>query len=223
MFSSQQIDQFKEICSSFGVNLSDEMIDKFQDYTNLLLDWNQRIHLVSKGDAREDRIIRHVTDSLTIFKAIDIPERANILDLGSGAGFPAIPIKIVRDDVKMTLVESIHKKTLFLQKGIEVLKLNSAELFDGRAEKLADKRDYLGRFDLVTAKALGKLKETMPISMRFLRVGGLMVAYKGTEVVEEIKEINAMEGSRFKKTVRIHIQPFDLLRQLVLVEKVAPN
>jgi 16S rRNA (guanine527-N7)-methyltransferase len=220
MFSPQHIDQFKDICSSFGVNLSNEMVGKFQDYTNLIIDWNKRVHLVSKGDARKDRIIRHFVDSLTIFKAVNIQQGAMIIDIGSGAGFPAIPIKIVRDDVKMTLVESVHKKILFLQKGIDVLKLNSLELFEGRAEDLVEQNDYIGVSELVTLRAVGMLKKNVPLGLRFLKTGGLLVIYGGRERDEEIQKLGLLEEFRFKGAVDVIERSFDINRHLVLIEKV---
>jgi 16S rRNA (guanine527-N7)-methyltransferase len=219
MFSSQQIEQFKEICSSFGVNLSGEMVSNFQDYTKLLLDWNKRIHLVSKRDAREDRIIRHFVDSLAIFKAVNMSQGAKILDIGSGAGFPAIPIKIVRDDVKMTLVESVHKKTLFLQKAIEFLKLNDIELFDGRIEELVDRHDHLEMFDIATVRAVGRLKKIAPIILRLLRLGGLLVIYGSTEEEEKINRLGLKEGFRFKGAVDFIEPSFAINRRLFLIEK----
>jgi len=134
MPSFLQIEQFKRICSSLRIDLSHEMIGKFGSYLALLLDWNRRIHLVSKKDAKSDRIFRHFVDSLSILKVLDLPEEANLLDLGAGAGFPSIPIKIVRQDIRLTLVESIHKKTLFLQKLSQVLELRETSILNQRAE-----------------------------------------------------------------------------------------
>jgi 16S rRNA (guanine527-N7)-methyltransferase len=219
MFSSQQIEQLKEICSSFGVNLSHEMISKFQDYTKLLLDWNKRIHLVSEGDAKEDRIIRHLIDSLSVFKAVNIPQEAKIIDIGSGAGFPAIPIKIVRDDVKMTLVESVRKKMLFLRKAIDILKFPSAEMFDGRAEELVDWSDNFEMFDIATVRAVGRLKKIAPIILRFLRLGGVLVIYGSTEKEEKIHKLGLTEGFRLKGAVDFIEQSFHIKRRLLLIEK----
>ena len=220
MFSSQELGQFKRICSSFGVNLSQEMISKFQAYISLLLEWNKRIHLVSKKDAKSDRILRHFVDSLFIFKAIDLQKDTNLLDLGAGAGFPSIPIKIVRNDVKMTLVESIHKKTLFLQKLSESLKLQRISILNQRAEKLVDHANFENKFDLVTAKALGRLKDTVRLSMAFLKTGGLLVAYKGRGVRREIEEIGSLKDCQIRDVAKVEIPPMDLLRWLVVIEKV---
>ncbi len=199
------------------------MIEKFQAYTALLLEWNKRIHLVSKRDATGDRILRHFVDSLSIFKAIDIPKQANVLDLGAGAGFPSIPIQIVREDVRLTLVESIHKKTLFLQKLTQVLKLANSLILNQRAEELAHQSNLKEKFDLVVAKAMGKLKDVITLSMPFLKKGGVLLAYKGRGVKREIEEIGSPKDCRIKDVAKIEIPEMDLSRWLVLVEKVAKN
>jgi len=195
------------------------MIEKFQVYMALLQEWNKRIHLVSKRDASKDRILRHFVDSLSVFKILDVPKDANLLDLGAGAGFPSIPIKIVREDIRLTLVESIHKKTLFLQKLNQVLKLQRISILNQRAEKLADQPDLKERFDLVVAKALGNFKDVIGLSMPFLKVGGLLLAYKGKNVKREIKEISSLKDCLIKDVVKIEILEMDLLRWLVMVEK----
>ncbi|MGB7062252.1 MAG: 16S rRNA (guanine(527)-N(7))-methyltransferase RsmG [Candidatus Zixiibacteriota bacterium] len=219
MFSPQQITQFKRICSSFGIGLSDGMVDKFKVYTGLLLEWNQRMHLVSKGDAKPDRILRHFVDSLCILKAIDIPKGAKLLDLGSGAGFPGIPIKIVRDDIQLTLVESIRKKNLFLRKLSESLRLEGINIVNQRAEELADHPDFREKFDLVTAKAVGKLKDIVGLSVPFLKTGGLLVVYKGKELKKEIEETTSLKEFRIRDVTRIKVPEMDLLRWVVVVKR----
>jgi 16S rRNA (guanine527-N7)-methyltransferase len=220
IFSPFETKQFKKICSSLQINLSDQMMEKFQVYTALLLEWNKRIHLVSKKDAKSNRILRHFVDSLSIFKAIDVPKDANFLDLGAGAGFPSIPIKIVREDIRLTLVESIHKKTLFLQKLTRVLKFQDISILNQRAEQLANQPDLKRRSDLVVAKAMGRLKDTIGLSMPFLKTGGLFLAYKGKGVKKEIDETTSLKDCRIKDVVKIEIPEMNLFRWLVVIEKV---
>jgi 16S rRNA (guanine527-N7)-methyltransferase len=196
MFSSREIDLFRRICSSFGIDLSEEMVDKFKAYTALLLEWNRRMHLVSKRDADPCRILRHFVDSLSIFKAIDIPKGANLLDLGSGAGFPGAPIKIARSDVQLTLIESIRKKTLFLRKLGASLGLQGIKIVNRRAEELTDQDDFKENFDLVTAKAAGQLRDVLPLSMPFLTTGGLVVVYKGKGARKEVAETGLLQQCR---------------------------
>jgi 16S rRNA (guanine527-N7)-methyltransferase len=219
MLSPQQIALFRKICSSFGISLSDDMVDKFKAYTALLLEWNQRMHLVSKGDARPDRVLRHFVDSLSVFKAIDIPRSAKLLDLGSGAGFPGVPIKIVRDDIQLTLVESIRKKTLFLRKLSESLGLEGVSIENERAEELTNQGDFKENFDLVTAKAAGRLRDIVPLSMPFLKTDGLLVVYKGKKLKKEIEETTSLKEFRIRDVTRIKVPEMDLLRWLVVVKR----
>jgi 16S rRNA (guanine527-N7)-methyltransferase len=219
MFSPQEIALFRKISPSFGIELSEEMVDKFKTYTALLLEWNRRMHLVSKRDAEPSRILRHIVDSLCILEAVDIQKGAKLLDLGSGAGFPGVPIKIVRDDIRLTLVESIHKKTLFLRKLSESLGLEKISIVHQRAEELTDHQDFRENFDLVTAKAAGQLRDVVPLSMPFLRIGGTLVAYKGKGVRKEIRETDLLQQCQIKEVVKNRWSEMDLLRWLVLIEK----
>jgi 16S rRNA (guanine527-N7)-methyltransferase len=220
MFSPEEIDRFTGICSSFGVNVSKEMIEKFQAHASLLLEWNARIHLVSKGDARSDRILRHFVDSLLIFKAVDIPRSASLLDLGAGAGFPSIPIKIVRNDIRSTLVESTHKKALFLRKLIEALGLKDVRILNQRAEELSGDADLVGGFDLVTAKAMGELNSVVQLSEPLIKIGGMLVSYKGTDAKQEMAETKLPSQYRIKDAIRVEIAEVDLIRYLIVVQKV---
>lgn len=206
------------------------MLEKFQIYLNQILDWNRRIHLVSKGDATPERLLRHFVDSLTIFsaigrsvsggKAIEIPHGANLLDLGAGAGFPSIPIKIVRDDINLSLVESVRKKSLFLQKLIKDLKSEDVSVINKRAEDLVDVPDFKEKFDIVTARALGKLKDTVELATSFLKSKGLLIAYKGERVKEEIKECCEEKNFLIKNKILVKVPDFDLKRIIVVIEKV---
>jgi 16S rRNA (guanine527-N7)-methyltransferase len=221
MFSPEEIDRFKGICSSFRVNVSKEMIEKFDAYASLLLEWNARIHLVSKGDARNDRILRHFVDSLLILKAVDIPMNASLLDLGAGAGFPSIPIKIVRDDIRLTLVESTHKKVLFLQKLLQTLELKEVRILDQRAETLSEHADIARSFDVITAKAVGELSSVVQLSGPLIKIGGILVSYKGTGAKREMAETKLAPQYRIEDVIRVEIAEMDLVRWLVVVHRVS--
>jgi 16S rRNA (guanine527-N7)-methyltransferase len=216
MFSLEQVTVFKSLSASFGIKLSKEMIDKFQAYSDLLLDWNKRINLVSKRDATKDRIIRHFIDSLTIFKSIDIPKNSRIIDIGSGAGFPAIPIKIVREDIQVTLLESVHKKSLFLNKLIDVLKLDGVYVINDRAENTLSAENYQGKFDFVTIKAFGDLQAGIKLALPFLRLEGKIVLYKGKKVRDRIKGIILPGECTIKD---IDVPEIDLSRCIVTLKK----
>lgn len=198
-------------------------MEKFKTYASLLLEWNRRIHLVSKRDATGGRIMRHFVDSLTIFRALDIASHSNVLDLGAGAGFPSIPVKIVRQDLQLTLTESVHKKCLFLKKLNETLNQDDVVVADQRAEELAGRTDFQGRFDLVTAKALGRLADVGDMSRPFLRAGGILVTYKGRAAKAEARSTALPSELRLRDVTRVNVPELDLVRWLVVAEKVVPD
>jgi len=218
MFSPKQTELLKTCCASFRISLSEEMISKLQAYTDHILEWNKRINLVSKNDANIDRILRHIIDSMSIFKVIDVPEDAKVMDLGSGAGFPIIPMKIVREDIKPTLVESTHKKILFLRKALDILKLKDVEIADLRAEDLPDR--FLNGYDLVTAKAFGKITDILSLSLPCLKIKGILVVYKGKEIEKELRNIKISESWHIEDIIKIEIPEIEILRSLVIAKRI---
>jgi 16S rRNA (guanine527-N7)-methyltransferase len=218
MFSPKKTELLKTCCASFRISLSEEMISKLQAYTDHILEWNKRINLVSKNDANVDRILRHIIDSLSIFKVIDVPEDAKVMDLGSGAGFPIIPMKIVREDFRPTLVESIHKKVLYLRKAADVLKFKDIDIMDSRIEDLSD--SFFNKYDIVTAKAFGKLAAILDLSLPFLKIGGILVVYKGKGVEKELKNNLIFHSWQIHDTAKIEIPEIDITRSLVTAKKI---
>jgi|GEM_PF-5229314 len=130
-----------------------------------------------------------------------------------------VPIKIVRRDVHLTLVESIRKKTLFLRKLSESLGLEGVSIENERAEELTNQGDFKENFDLVTAKAAGRLRDIVPLSMPFLKTGGLLVAYKGRGARKETSEMGTSQQFQIREVVKIASPEMDSLRWLVLIEK----
>lgn len=204
-----------------GFELDQSKLDKFSLFTELLLSWNQRVHLVSQKDAHPVRIARQIIDSLLPVFHFQIPQNSKVLDLGSGAGFPAVPIKIVRPDLEVVLAESIQKKSRYLKIVIEELKLDRMHLLADRAQHLDSQ--YESYFDYAFAKASGNLGKTWAEVFPFLKTGAKLVAYKGREVQKEIERA----GKLFKKLpggvdriIEIDIGELDLGGYLVSVRKV---
>ena len=173
---------------------------------------------------KPEDVYRHFLDSLLVFKAVQIPENSKILDLGSGAGFPPIPLKIVREDLNITMVESIRKKALFLKKVIELLELKDTTVFQDRTEKLQSRPELTESFDFVTAKAFGKLKQTIYSAYPFLKQNGILVAYKGSsyrsEIIDFLKEPRNLQ-LQIKDIKFFSIPEFEIERFLVLIEKTS--
>jgi len=218
-------EKFAKILKEYlGLDLSLKSQEKFRLYLDELLSWNKRINLISRKKEKPEDVYRHFLDSLLIFKAVKIPESAKVLDLGSGAGFPAIPIKILREDLNITMVESIRKKALFLKKMIELLELEDMSILQKRTEEIQDQPEFHECFDFVTAKAFGKLKQTIYAAYPFLKQGGVLVAYKGSpyksEIIEFLKEPRNLK-LQINDIKYFEIPEYEIKRFLVLIEKTS--
>jgi len=159
---------------------------QFNHYIRLLLEWNQRINLISPND--EDRIAeRHILESLAVLSVWPFPENASVLDLGSGGGFPGIPLKITRPDLAMTLLESRQKKTLFLNAVVRELQLENCRVVNARAEELTKTSDE--KFSIVIARAVADLKTLWKWSKPMLDDNGVLLAMKGGELNDELQAL----------------------------------
>lgn len=225
MFHVKTEEKFKKILRTYlDINLLSKSQKKFVLYLNELRSWNKRINLISRKKDKPEDIYRHFLDSVLVFKAIELPQNSKILDLGSGSGFPAIPLKIIREDLNMVMVESIRKRVLFLKKMIELLELKNTEVLQERIENLQDSANLMSSFDFVTAKAFGKLKETIPICYLFLKVSGLLIAYKGSSYKAEIIDLlqnNKNLKLQIKEIKFFEIPEIGLKRFFVLIQKTS--
>jgi len=157
-------------------------------YIRLLLEWNQRINLISPND--EDRIAeRHIIESLAVLSVWTFPEGAPVLDLGSGGGFPGIPLKIMRPDLAMTLLESRQKKALFLSTAVRELRLENCRVVNARAEEISGQK-----FSIVIARAVADLKTLWEWSRPLLISGGVLLAMKGGELDDELQAVKKFDS-----------------------------
>ncbi len=163
----------------FGLNK--EQITKFELYSKLLLEWNEKFNLTSITD-KDEIVQKHFIDSIYLVKYVDLSNKS-LLDVGSGAGFPGIPLAIVCPSAKITLLESNGKKVTFLKEVVKALNLNNVSIIQGRSEEL-DQRE---RYDFVTARAVKQLNILLEISVHLLKVKGIFIAYKG-DAESELKE-----------------------------------
>ena len=167
-----------KLLEEFGLNK--EQINKFDTFLNLLLEWNEKFNLTAITD--EDEIEeKHFIDSIELVKYFDTKNKS-LLDVGSGAGFPGIPLAIVDPSLKVTLLESNGKRVSFLREAIRVLRLKNVDIIQGRAEELGTREKY----DFVTARAVKELNILLELCFYLVKVGGSFVAYKSSGVDEEI-------------------------------------
>lgn len=197
-----------------GIDLSVEQVNSLFIYLTELKKWNRKINLTAITDER-DMIIKHMLDSLSYIKGFDPPARPRLLDMGSGAGFPAIPIKVLKPDISVTLVESVKKKAAFLRHIIRTLEIAGAEVIDKRIEEI--ETSSRSSYDVVTARAFASMDAALAAGAPFLRAGGLMVLSRGPEETIGEKEFHNT-GVHVEKKVELTL-PHSNYRRVIWVFK----
>ncbi len=190
---------FLEGVRQLGLTLSDVQLEQFLTYRTELLDWNTRMNLTAITNP-EEVLVKHFLDSLTLLPLIDKP-RLRLLDIGTGAGFPGLPLKIVRPQWSVTLLEATGKKVTFVNHVIDILHLADAVAVHGRAEELAHKREYRAKFDVVTARAVAAIPTLLEYAAPYCRVGGLIIFPKKGNLTDELaqgKRAAKLVGAAFK-------------------------
>lgn len=171
---------FELCCSAFekyGLNLDEQIYKKLYVYCDFLIEYNKNVNLTAITDS-SDILYKHFIDSILMLKYVDIPQNAHIIDVGTGAGFPSIPLKIYRPDINLTLLDSLNKRITFLQLLCEKLEIK-AEFIHGRAEDVSKKPEYRGKFDVSCARAVANMSLLSELCIPFVRVGGEFVSMKG--------------------------------------------
>lgn len=179
---------FNEIESAFSkykISLTEKQKTDFYNYYNLLIEWNNKFNLTTITQ-QKDVIYKHFLDSVSA--ASLIKENSYILDIGAGAGFPSLPLKILRPDLKIVMLDSVNKKVVFLQEVIKSLSLQNVLAVHTRAEDLAQKTDYRERFDFVVSRAVSRLNTLAEYALPFLKQSGKLIAYKSVDTEQEIEE-----------------------------------
>lgn len=224
----------KEILGRYAraadLELDPACLSSFDCYAEILRDWNTRINLTAIIDD-EGIAVRHFLDSLTLIPFVDqesqrlVKPHLSLIDVGTGAGFPGLPIKIVRPDIRLTLLDSLQKRIAFLDTVIAELSLGGVVTVKDRAEDAAHKPGLRERFDLATARAVAALPVLAEYVLPFVRVGGLMIAMKGQkkEEIGEAGQAIRLLGGHLEAVVELTLPGGDMNRTLVLIRKINPT
>lgn len=213
--------KFEEILKEYNIDINPEQINQFEIYKKLLLEWNEKINITRITEAQEI-YIKHFLDSLTLINTGLIKEGKSLIDIGTGGGFPGLPLKIMYSGLKISLMDSLNKRIIFLQEVIKELNLKNIEAVHGRAEEYGRKEDYREKFDLVTNRALANMSSLAEYSLPFVKKSGYFIAMKGSEYKEEVKEAkNAIDilGGKIVDIKEIKL-PGEILHSLIIVEKI---
>jgi 16S rRNA (guanine527-N7)-methyltransferase len=219
------MDKLKSGAAALGIDLTSEQLDAFEVYHHELINWNYRVNLTAITDYEEVQT-KHFLDSLTAGLAIDFKENPSVIDIGTGAGFPGLPLKIAYSGIHLTLLEATSKKVKFLQHMAQKLGVNNVEIITGRAEETAHDPQYREIFDVVVSRAVAGLPALVELALPFCRIGGSFIAYKKGDIHAEVEQAEkAIEtmGGKLKEIVPANPALFDDNRVLVVVEKVRPT
>lgn len=186
MLSEQSMALLSEGVQNFGITLSSEQLLKLSTYAGLLVEWNEKINLTAITD-EEGIVTKHFIDSFSLLSHLP-KEAKTIIDVGTGAGFPGIPLKIAGENLRVTLLDSLDKRVKFLTQVCTDLKLKNIEAVHGRAEDFGVNKWYREAFDIAVARAVASLPVLLEYCLPFVKTGGLFMAMKGPDAKEELKE-----------------------------------
>jgi 16S rRNA (guanine527-N7)-methyltransferase len=198
----------------FGIALVEQHVEAFDHYLRQLLKWNEKINLTAIR-SEKGIVLKHFLDSLSLFP--HLPAISSLLDVGSGAGFPGIPLKMIQPSLKVILIDSVRKKIDFQKHVIRTLGLKGIEAIHGRVQDQQVLADLGGRFDAITARAFSDLEALLLLSYPLLKKGGILLAMKG----EEIERLSFIEKARYRlqRSVRFYLPFSSIKRSILLFEK----
>lgn len=214
-----------ESAQALGIALSEAQTDQFMQYLSLLLEWNEKMNLTAITDPVEV-VQKHFIDCISVLPHLDLQGGETMIDVGTGAGFPGVPLKIASPALQVTLLDALQKRLTFLDTLTQSLDLSDVTLVHSRAEDGGQNPDLREQFDLCVSRAVANLAVLLEYCLPFVKVGGKLAALKGPDATQEIEQAqNALQivGGKVTAVIPITIPHTDLQHQLVLVEKIAPT
>lgn len=214
-------EKLKKASEDAGISMNDLQLDQFEEFYHLLIEKNKVMNLTAITD-EEEVIEKHFIDSLTCRRVIDMGSVKSLIDIGTGAGFPGIPLKIIYPEISVVLLDSLNKRVKFLNEVIDELGLSRVEAVHGRAEDLARKQEYRGRFDLAVSRAVANLSTLSEYCIPFVKVNGFFVSYKAGKGLEEIETCDSCMKALGSKIVQVddfQLPGEDSLRVLIKIKK----
>lgn len=217
------LNQFEKYLEQFQITLNDKQKEQFLKYYELLVGWNGFMNLTAITEF-DDVMKKHFADSLSIVKAFSKirTEKLKVIDIGTGAGFPGIPLKIVFPQIELTLLDSLQKRLKFLQEVIDQLELGEVELIHGRAEDFCKPSMKREQYDLCVSRAVANLATLSELCLPYVKVGGKFIPYKSEKAEEEVREAQkaiTLLGGEVKEQIGFELPESNIGRTLVVIEK----
>lgn len=205
-----------------SVEVDRKKIDQFNQFYDLIVEWNKVMNLTAITDYK-DVVEKHFLDSLSIERILKLDDIKAVMDVGTGAGFPGMPLKIIYPDLKITLLDSLNKRVRFLNEVIRQLELKNIDAIHGRAEDIGKNENYREKYDLCVSRAVANLATLSEYCMPFVRVGGVFVSYKSGDIDEEVlksKKAISLFGGKIDEVVKFQLPGTDINRAFVKIKKI---
>lgn len=217
---ANSFEKFISEVNKISVELNEVQLEQFRLYYEMLVEKNKVMNLTGITDW-DEVLEKHFLDSISLIRAVDLNQKLTVMDMGTGAGFPGIPLKIAFPNLKVTLADSLNKRVLFLQEVIDALKLEDIEAIHGRAEDLARDKKYREQYDISVSRAVANLSTLSEYCLPFVKIGGQFISYKSGEIEEEVNESKSavfLLGGKVKDIVKFELGESG--RSFIVIDKV---
>lgn len=215
------MDLIKE-AAKFNIQITPQMNEKFEEYSKMMLSYNEVMNLTAITEPDEIKE-KHFLDSVTLVLSDKLTEGCSMIDIGAGAGFPSVPVKIVRDDINLTMLDSLNKRINFLNVVINELGLTDIKTIHGRAEDYAKQAEYREQFDICVSRAVANLSTLSEYCIPYVKVGGMFIPYKSGEIDEEVQQAKKaihILGGKLDEVIKFQLPDTEINRSFVKINKV---